>query len=67
MGRGFNPKDALDLTKEGFVFELIDIMDYARSKNDKYRLRGRVIGEEGKTRHHIERETGCKIMVFGKI
>ena len=66
IGRGFTPKDALKLTQENHVFELIDIMDYARNQNDKFRLRGRVIGEDGKTRERIERETNCEIVVYGK-
>ncbi|MBD3311945.1 RNA-processing protein [archaeon] len=66
VGRGFNPKEALKLIKEGYVFELINIMDYARNQKDKFRLRGRVIGENGKTKRGIEGHTGCKISVFGK-
>jgi ribosomal RNA assembly protein len=66
VGRGFNPRDALRLLKEGYVFEIIDIMDYARNQKDKFRLKGRVIGEDGKTRKHIERTTNTKIIVFGK-
>jgi len=66
IGRGFNPKDAIKLVKEGFVLEVIDVMDYARNQKDKYRLRGRVIGEDGKTRRHLENATQTKIIVFGK-
>jgi len=66
IGRGFHPKDALTLTKEGYTFEVIDIMDFARNQHDKFRLRGRVIGEDGKTRRHIERETNCRVTIFGK-
>lgn len=66
VGRGFNPKDALKLTIEDYVLEVIDIMDYARNENDKARLKGRVIGGEGKTREYIENATGCKLNVYGK-
>jgi ribosomal RNA assembly protein len=66
IGRGFNPNDALKLIIDGFVFKLINIMDYARNQKDKFRLRGRVIGEDGKTRKRLEMVTDCKIIVFGK-
>ncbi len=66
IGRGFNPKVALNLTKEGYAFEVINIMDFARNQNDKFRLKSRVIGEEGKVRKHVEHETNCRVIVFGK-
>jgi len=66
IGRGFNPVEALDITKEGYAFEMIDVMDYARNQKDKYRLSGRVIGEKGKTKSYIENKTECNISIFGK-
>lgn len=66
VGRGFNPVDALKLIKEDYVLKLVNVMDYARNQKDKFRLRGRVIGEDGKTKHTIERLTNCKISVYGK-
>jgi len=66
IARGFNPKDAVKLKNEGYAFEVIDIMDYAKNQNDKFRLRGRVIGEDGRTREIIEDLTTCKISVYGK-
>lgn len=66
IGRGFNPDIALRLLKQDFSFELINIMDYAKSKNDLARLRGRVIGKEGKSRDVIEQLTSTDICVYGK-
>ncbi len=66
IGRGFNPKDAIKIIRENASFELINVMDYARNKNDKIRLLGRVIGEDGKTRKRIEKDTECKVVAFGK-
>ncbi len=66
ISRGFSPKNALLLLKDNYSFEIINIMDYANNQNSKVRLRGRVIGDEGKTRRKIEQETNCKIVVFGK-
>ncbi len=66
IGRGFNPNIALNLIKDDYVFELINVMDYAKNKNAKIRLKGRVIGEDGKVRQKIEESTGCKISIYGK-
>lgn len=66
IGRGFNPKIALLLEKDDYDFELIDINDYARSKNDLIRLRGRVIGREGASKTMIENKTGAHLIVYGK-
>lgn len=66
IGRGFNPMQALKLTNEDYTFTIIDIMDFARNDNDKVRLKGRVIGEKGKTRKYIENSTECTINVYGK-
>ena len=66
IGRGFKPDTALLLLKQDYALEVVDITRYARSKEDMDRLRGRVIGEEGKARRVIEELTGCFISVFGK-
>src|SRR3990167_4706336 len=54
IGRGFNPETARLLIKGDYVFETVELKDYTRTKNDLIRLRGRVIGEEGKSRRIIE-------------
>lgn len=66
IGRGFNPKLALNLTKVDYAFDLINLSDVARSKNDLSRLKGRVIGQEGKSRRVIEELTDCEVCVYGK-
>ncbi len=66
IGRGFNPKIALKLLKVDYSFELLNIGDLARSKNDLIRLKGRVIGQEGKSRKVIEELTNCELCVYGK-
>jgi len=66
IGRGFNPKIALKLLKFEYVFELININDSAKSKQDLQRLKGRIIGQEGKSRKVIESLTDCEICVYGK-
>lgn len=66
IGRGFNPEIARMLTKIDYVLDVISIGDYARSNNDFVRLRGRVIGKEGKSRRVIEEILEVSICVYGK-
>ena len=66
IGRGFNPEKALLLLKTDYLFEMINIMDYSKTQSDLIRLRGRVIGKQGKGRNTIESLTNCYISVFGK-
>lgn len=66
IARGFNPEIAQLLLKNDYSFELLNIHDYAKTKNDEKRLKGRVIGEKGKSRNTIESLTGAYISVYGK-
>ncbi|WP_456471697.1 KH domain-containing protein [Methanocaldococcus sp.] len=66
IARGFNPEIALKLISDDYVLEIIDIEDYAKSENALRRLKGRVIGKEGKSRRYIESLTGANISVYGK-
>lgn len=66
IGRGFNPEIALMLVKLDYVLDVISIGEYTRSNNDFMRLRGRVIGKEGKSRRVIEDLLEVNICVYGK-
>jgi ribosomal RNA assembly protein len=66
IGRGFNPEIAQYLLKQDYCLELIEIYDFAKTKNDLLRLKGRVIGSEGKSRKTIELLTEVYISVYGK-
>ena len=67
IGRGFNPDVAKLLLKADYVFELISLSDYAgKAKNQLERIKGRVIGSEGKSRKVIEDLTETYITVYGK-
>ncbi len=66
IGRGFSPENALDLLKQDYSLEIIDIRDYAHTKNALINKRGRVIGEKGRSRKTIEKLTDTKISVYGK-
>ena len=67
ISRGFNPEVARLLLKSDYVFELIDLKDYAgKSKDMLLRIKGRVIGSEGRTRSLIEELSEAQICVYGK-
>ncbi len=66
IGRGFNPEIALLLLKPDYMFEMLNMLDYVKSKNSIIRLKGRVIGAEGRSRKTIEELTETYISVYGK-
>ena len=66
IGRGFNPKLAEELIKGDYIFDQIYMKDYAKSRAMELRLKGRVIGEEGKSRNLIEELTDAHVSVYGK-
>ena len=66
IGRGFNPDVARMLAKQDYGFELLNISDWAKTKDSLERLKGRVIGEGGKSRKTIEELTETNICVYGK-
>ena len=66
IGRGFNPDIAQLLLKADYVFDIINLNDIIKTKNDLLRLKGRVIGKEGKCRRILEELTESYISVYGK-
>ena len=67
IGRGFNPTVAMLLFHNDYTLEILNLPDYlGKSKNKTIRLKGRVIGEGGKTRHLIEEHTETTLSVYGK-
>lgn len=66
VGRGFNPDVALQLLKSDNAFELIEIADFVKNKNAMDRIKGRVIGQGGKTRETIEKLMDVHVSVQGK-
>ena len=67
IGRGFAPDHAFRLLDDDeIVFELIDLREIVgRSPSDLKRLKGRVIGKEGKTRRIIEELSDANISIYG--
>ena len=67
IGRGFAPEHAFRLLDdEEVVFEVIDLREIVgRSSSDLKRLKGRVIGKEGKTRRIVEELSEANISIYG--
>jgi ribosomal RNA assembly protein len=67
IGRGFSPEVAFRLIRnEDDIFDLIDLrVIFGRSESDIKRIKGRIIGAEGKTRRLIEELTEADVVVYG--
>jgi ribosomal RNA assembly protein len=66
IGRGFDPEAALSLLDNDLRrFELVDIAEATRNKNDLQRQKGRLIGENGRTRELMEELTGAEVVIYG--
>ena len=66
IGRGFSPKNAFSLMNEDYDIIIIDLEDYVgNNKNAQNRVKGRIIGKEGKSRAMIEELTECLVSVYG--
>ncbi len=66
IGRGFNPDVAMLLLKQDYVFEVIELRDFVKNKEQMPRIKGRIIGQEGKARRVMEDLTDTYICVYGK-
>jgi ribosomal RNA assembly protein len=66
ISRGFSPERALSLVDDDIVLDVIDLREtFGRNERDISRLKGRVIGREGKIRRLIEEMTGARVSVYG--
>ena len=67
VARVFSPEKAIKLLDDEFLmFEMIDLSDIARSDKDLLRIKGRIIGKDGRTREVFESLTDVRISVYGK-
>lgn len=64
VGRGFNPEKAMRLFDDDEYLEIIDLKEFCGSGQIS-RVRGRLIGRDGKTRRIIEDLTGCDMIIYG--
>ena len=66
VGRGFSPEQALTLLDDDLRrFELIDVDAATRNQKDLQRQKGRLIGENGRTRELMEELTGAVVVIYG--
>lgn len=67
IGRGFSPEHAFRLIRdEDAVLDMIDLRAaFGKSESDIRRVKGRIIGMNGKTRRIIEELTDADVAVYG--
>jgi ribosomal RNA assembly protein len=67
IGRGFSPEHALRLIRdEEAMLDVIDLRTiFGRSESDIRRVKGRIIGMNGKTRRTVEELTDTSVSVYG--
>ena len=66
IGRGFSPMNAMHLQDEEKDIMIIDLEEYVgTSRKAQNRVRGRIIGKEGKSRELLEELTECLVSVYG--
>jgi ribosomal RNA assembly protein len=66
IGRGFSPRRALTLINEDADIMVLDLEDYVgASRSNQERVKGRIIGREGKSRSLLEGLTECHVSVYG--
>lgn len=62
---GFSPERAMRLLDEDQVLIVLDLRQYVGDKpNHLQRVKGRIIGEEGKARRNIEEVTGTYVSIY---
>lgn len=67
IGRGFSPERALVILEdEMLMLDVLDLSKMVGTKNDMARMKGRIIGKDGRTREIMERLSGSKVSVYGK-
>jgi ribosomal RNA assembly protein len=48
------------------MLDVIDLSKTVGTKNDMMRMKGRIIGKDGRTREIMERLSGSRVSVYGK-
>ncbi|MEM2913172.1 MAG: KH domain-containing protein [Candidatus Bathyarchaeia archaeon] len=67
IGRGFSPERAFKLLEnEDYMLEIIDLRDiFGKSEAELRRVKGRIIGRDGRTREIIEEMSETIVSVYG--
>lgn len=63
IGIGFEPDEAMKLIRDDYILEIIDLKDVSNGPDDLRRIKGRIIGEKGKTKKIIQEYTGVNIII----
>ncbi|WP_254831251.1 KH domain-containing protein [Haloglomus salinum] len=67
IGRGFSPEAALSLLGGDMrMLDLVDLRAATRNENDLRRQKGRLIGEDGRTRQLMAELSGAEVVIYGK-
>ncbi|MFH1786504.1 MAG: KH domain-containing protein [archaeon] len=66
IARGFNPETAMRISEEpDCVLELVELTEFVQPQHLD-RIRGRIIGRDGKAKERIEEMTSTNIVIYGK-
>lgn len=63
IGIGFSPEEATKLMRDDYILEIVDLKNSANSQDDLRRIKGRIIGEKGKTKKIIQEYTGVSLII----
>lgn len=63
IGYGLNPEYALKLIEDDYIVVFIDINDQLPTTKNLKRIKGRIIGENGKSKRNIEELTKTRIVI----
>ena len=63
IGLGFDVNDAMKLMSDDYTLDVIELKDYLNTQDAMRRVKGRIIGEKGKTKKIIQEYTGVQIVV----
>lgn len=65
IGRGFNPQKAMKLINPDYQLYLFHLKEYLSTDKAIKRIKGRVIGENGKMKEEIENATDSYLSIYG--
>ena len=64
IGRGFSPESALKLLNDEYYLKIIPLKRLFHSEKAIKRMKGRVIGEEGRAKKMIEETSEAEVVVY---
>ena len=66
IAHGFSPEKSFKLFDEDRIIDVIDLRQiFGRNESQTSRIKGRIIGREGKSRRLIEEALGVSVSVYG--